>query len=211
MNAPKTGDSQITSLTLLGQAVAQDPTAWQRLVRLYSPAVFRWAKRTGLQDDDAADVVQDVWAGVSQALARFRHDPQTGTFRGWLWTITRNKTGDVFRRRQESAVAAGGSDAHQQLQNLPEVEPPDESAANSAGILQQALELIRPDFEERTWRAFWQLGVERRPAREVAEALGMAANAVHQAKFRILKRLREVLGELGVADDPSFAPLLASA
>jgi RNA polymerase sigma-70 factor (ECF subfamily) len=211
MNDSGSGDSRLTSLTLLGLARGQDPAAWERLVRLYSPAVFGWAKRAGLHDEDAADVVQEVWAGVNGGLERFHRDRTTGTFRGWLWTITRNKVNDLARKRADSVAAAGGSDAHGRLQNVPEVEPPDESAATSGGMLQRALDLIRPDFEEHTWQAFWRLVVLGQPAREVGEALGMAANTVHQARFRILRRLRQELTDLGVADDPSFVSVFPPA
>lgn len=211
MDDARSGDSQLTSLTLLGLAKGHDPAAWQRLVRLYSPAIFGWAKRGGLHDEDAADVVQEVWAGVSKGLGGFRRDHSTGTFRGWLWTITRNKIGDLRRRREESAAAAGGTDAHVALHNVPEHEPADESAASSSGILQRALDLVRPDFEDHTWQAFWRLVVLGRPAREVADDLGVAANTVHQARFRVLRRLRQELTALGVADDPSFAAVLPPA
>ena len=204
-SAPASDDA--TSPTLLHDARNRDPGAWRRLVHLYSPAIFRWAKRTGLSDEDAGDIVQDVWASVSSALERFRRDRRTDTFRGWLWTVTRNKVRDLARRREESAAAAGGTDAQQILNHVPEAEPPDAADADSAEWLNRALDLVRPDFEESTWQAFWRMVVQGQPARDVAEALGMAPNAVHQAKFRVVKRLRQELELIGAADDPSFTNL----
>jgi RNA polymerase sigma-70 factor (ECF subfamily) len=63
-------------------------------------------------------------------------------------------------------------------------------------LLHRALESIRPEFEERTWRAFWQMTVEGRSAAEVGAELSLAANAVHQAKFRVLRRLRQEMAGL---------------
>ena len=57
--------------------------------------------------------------------------------------------------------------------------------------------LIRADFNEATWAAFWATAVEDRPANEVAAELGVTANAVYLARSRIRKRLRELLVELG--------------
>lgn len=208
MASPNDSPSDHTSLTLIGSAKMRDPEAWRRLVQLYSPAVFRWAKRANLKDEDAADIVQDVWVSVSANLERFRRDKDTGTFRGWLWTITRNKVRDLARNRDESAAGSGGTAAQIAMANIPETEPPDETDGGAPSLVERALEFIRPDFEPHTWQAFWRTTVLGQPARDVAADLGMLPNAVHQARFRIVKRLRQELTALGVVDDPSFAGIL---
>ncbi|MBI1914941.1 MAG: sigma-70 family RNA polymerase sigma factor [Planctomycetes bacterium] len=188
--------SGATSLSLLERARGRDSEAWHGLVQLYSPLVFSWALRAGLGEADAADLVQEVWLSVAAALDEFRRDRQSGTFRGWLWTIARNKIHDHFRKRQGQPEAAGGTTARQVLEAVPEQEPADEAGAEDHRLLHRALELLRPQFEERTWRAFWGLTVEGRPAADVGAELGMAANAVHQARFRVLRRLREEMAGL---------------
>ena len=74
----------------------------------------------------------------------------------------------------------------------------DESAPRSedgAGeVLMRAAEMIRGDFEERTWQAFWLSTVENLPPEEISERLSMTANAIRQARFRVIARLREFLG-----------------
>jgi RNA polymerase sigma-70 factor (ECF subfamily) len=179
-----------TSLSLLARASANDAAGWRQLVQIYSPLVFYWARRSGLRESDSADIVQEVWQSVAAALPRFHRDQQGGTFRGWLWTITRNKLNDHFRARNGKAEAAGGTEARQHLENVAESEPLDESGAEDQGLLHRTLELIRKEFEERTWLAFWRMTVENRSAAEVGQELGLTANAVHQAKFRVLRRLR---------------------
>jgi RNA polymerase sigma-70 factor (ECF subfamily) len=185
-----------TSLSLLARASANDPAGWRQLVQVYSPLMFFWARRYGLRDSDSADVVQDVWQSVLGALPRFHRGEHTGGFRAWLWTITRNKLNDHFRARAGKAEAAGGSEARECLENIAESEPLDESGAEDQGLLQRTLELIRGEFEERTWRAFWRLTVENRSAADVGQELGLTPNAVHQAKFRVLRRLREEMAGL---------------
>jgi DNA-directed RNA polymerase specialized sigma24 family protein len=39
---------------------------WTRFVKLYTPLLFFWARKLGLRDADAADLVQDVLAIVVQ-------------------------------------------------------------------------------------------------------------------------------------------------
>jgi RNA polymerase sigma-70 factor, ECF subfamily len=61
-------------------------------------------------------------------------------------------------------------------------------------VLMRAAELIRGDFEERTWQAFWLSTVENLPSDEISVRLSMTANAIRQARFRVLARLREFVG-----------------
>ena len=183
-----------TSLSMLDRVRADDPEAWRRLVQLYGPLVYSWGRRSGLRDEDAADLLQEVWRAVAAGIARFQRDPGSGSFRGWLWTIARNKLRDHFRARRQLPEAVGGSEARERMQELPEAEPADESeGGGGGGLLHRALDLIRGDFEERTWQAFWRTTVDGQPAAEVASELGMAVDAVYQAKSRVLRRLREEL------------------
>jgi RNA polymerase sigma-70 factor (ECF subfamily) len=188
-----------TSRTLVARVQANEPAAWERLVGLYAPLVVAWCRRAGLKDQDAADVFQDVFQAVVAYVGRFRRDRESDTFRGWLRRIVQNKVRDHFRRLGREAQGVGGSSAGDRLARLPEPpDAPDELAPEDAerGLFAQALGLIRGEFEERTWAAFWQTAVEGRPPKEVAADLAMSPGAVRVAKSRVLRRLREELGDL---------------
>jgi RNA polymerase sigma-70 factor (ECF subfamily) len=185
-----------TSRSLLDRARANDPAAWDRVVRLYAPLVLHWCRGAGLGEDDAADVFQDVFGAVASHLGGFRREPAGGTFRGWLRTITRNKVRDHFRRRGREPAGTGGSEARSLLAQVPETVRADESEpAAESDLLRRALELIRAEFEPRTWQAFWQTAVEGRAAADVGAELGMTPGAVRVAKSRVLQRLRAELGD----------------
>jgi len=187
-----------TASSLLRKVRGRAPGAWERLFYLYSPLVYHWACQAGLQAADAADVVQEVFRSVVIHLPGFRRERPGDSFRGWLWTVTENKIRDLRRRRCHQVEAVGGSDAQHFLMQVPEVLASDSGDAVGDPVdpqLTRALELIRSEFEERTWRAFWGVVVEGRLAADVAAALGMSANAVYVARSRILRRLRDELGE----------------
>lgn len=190
-------DHDPTSTSLLRRAVAREPDAWERIVTIYAPLVRHWCRQAGISDHDIQDVSQDVFAAVSASLAAYRADRPGATFRAWMRGIARHKLLHHFHDRGEPA--AGGTDAHRRLQEVPT--PPDElelseAPADVAGVFHRAVGLVRDQFEERTWRAFWRVAVEDRSPTEVAEELGITANAVRQAKSRVLRRLREEMGEL---------------
>jgi RNA polymerase sigma-70 factor (ECF subfamily) len=189
-----------TASGLLEQVRAGEAGAWQRLVRLYGPLVYGWARRVGLQAADAADVMQEVFGAVLTGITGFRRDRPGDRFRGWLWGITHNKLRDFWRRWASQPVAAGGPEAHERLARLAAEEEAGSSwqgpSAQTLGLFRRAVELLRSEFEERSWRAFWRVVVEEQRPAEVAAELGMTVNAVYVAKSRILHRLRQELGDL---------------
>src|SRR5262249_49272067 len=114
-----------------------------------------------------------------------------------LRTITRNKMTDHFRRRRREPPGVGGSEARALLTQLPEVTPPEDAPADCAerALIRRALEMIRGEFEPRTWQAFWRTAVDGRPAPDVGAELGMSPGGVRVAKSRVLHRLRTQLGD----------------
>jgi RNA polymerase sigma-70 factor (ECF subfamily) len=190
-----------TSTSLLDRVRARDPGAWERLARLYGPLVYRWARQQGLQDADAADVCQDVFATVAARIDSFQHAAAGDSFRGWLWTITRNKLGDYLRRRAAKPPPPGGTEAQTFLQQLPDAAPTGSTDASAfdaqADLLHRALEIIRGEFEERTWLAFYRATVDGKATADIAQDLGMTPRAVRQARYRVLQRLRGKLVDRG--------------
>jgi RNA polymerase sigma-70 factor (ECF subfamily) len=105
--------------------------------------------------------------------------------------ITRHKLLDYYRRAQRQPPAEGGSTALHRLQEIPDPQPDSgEDADEMSALYRRPLELIRSEFEERTWRAFWLSAVEGRDTSAVAAELGMSPVAVRIAKSRVLARLR---------------------
>jgi RNA polymerase sigma-70 factor (ECF subfamily) len=196
--APTGGANASLGASLLGRLRAGQPGAWERLARLYGETVYGWCRRAGVSEADAADVSQEVFAAVVRRLGDFRRERPGDSFRGWLWTITRNKVRDHWRRADQ-VKAVGGTTAQEIIHQVPEDAPPDAEAgpeAEAGGLYRRALELIQTEFEERTWRAFLLVTVEARLPADVAAELGMTPGAVYIAKSRVLKRLREEFGDL---------------
>lgn len=193
-----TASSDATSPSLLDGVRQLDPDAWRRFAAIYGPIVYRWTVRHGLQDHDAADVTQEVFRAVAENIGRFEHRAPGDSLRGWLWTVTRNKIRDHYRRRQQEVSAAGGTDAHQRLQQVPGLpEENDESPVDFAAELShRALTFIQNEFEPGTWRAFWRTAVDGQAPADAARELGLTLGAVYKAKSRVLLRLRRELDGL---------------
>jgi RNA polymerase sigma-70 factor (ECF subfamily) len=117
-----------------------------------------------------------------------------------LWGITHNKVRDFWRRQASQPAAAGGSEAQERLAQLAAEEEASSAgpqpSAQTLGLFRRAVQLLRSEFEERSWRAFWRVVVEGQRPADVAAELGMTVNAVYVAKSRILHRLRQELGDV---------------
>lgn len=189
-----------TSSSLLERAKLREHAAWERLVRLYSPVVYRWCRSWGLQSQDAENVGQEVFVAVARKLDDFRRDGPRDTFRGWLWRIARNRFLDHQRRNRPDRIGVGGSEAQARMQQLEldTVSEPGESdlAEERAILCQRAMELIQGEFSEQDWQAFHQVVIDGRSAADVAAEQGRTANAIYLAKSRMLRRLRDEFGDV---------------
>jgi RNA polymerase sigma-70 factor (ECF subfamily) len=167
-----------------------DQAAWKRFVQIYTPLLYHWAHRIPLQEQDAADLVQDVFIVLVQKLPEFKYDCQK-SFRAWLKTVLLNKWRERQRRRTALPLQGNGSP----LADVVDSPEPDglSEAEYRLQLVQRTLQLLRNEFQPVTWKAFWETAIEGRSAPQVASEVGLTVNAVYIAKSRVLRRLRREL------------------
>src|SRR5215469_11459804 len=113
-------DALLTRPSLLARLDdPEDRLAWQQFVDLYGSLVYGFARQRGLQDADAADLTQEVFLALARAAGRWQYDPQQGTFRGWLFGVTRNKLAKFLQHRRGQPVGSGDTNAHCRLAEQP--------------------------------------------------------------------------------------------
>jgi len=185
-------------MSLLNQAVAGSREAWEQIVFLYSPLVYAWCRRRHLKEQDIHDLGQDVFLTLYTKLNKFEKTEPNHSFRRWLKTLTNRKVTDFYRARMGLPDVPGGTFDPATIPDKRLVDPPDpdegrEEASDLVILMRRCLEMVRPDFEARTWDAFQGVVVENRTPAEVAASLNMTTGSVYLAKSRILRRLRETL------------------
>lgn len=178
-----------------------DAAAWGEFVEIYAPLVHRYARRRGLQDADAADIVQEVLREFARCVPRFRYDPDAGRFRGWLHTLTRRAVARQARQPAGRPVPAGGGESGGPLERA------EASAAEAfaeadyrRSVFDWAARQVRGDVREQTWNAFWLTAVEQQSPAAVAERLGLSVGSVYVAKNRVLRRLRTLIEQVDGTD-----------
>ncbi|MFO1066194.1 MAG: sigma-70 family RNA polymerase sigma factor [Pirellulales bacterium] len=205
--------SAATRASLITRARQKDDQAWRELVALYSPLIVSWCARLGITGEATADCIQEVFASVARSLDTFHTSGSAGAFRGWLWVITRNKLRDAARRRARGPEARGGSTMLGILHAVPDesdgvsitfgadasdldrdAEP--SSTEDVRQLMHRAMAQIERAFDAMTWRAFWRTVVDGVDTASVAAETGLSPASVRQAKSRILRRLRQQLGDM---------------
>ncbi len=175
---------------------AADAVAWREFVSIYEPFVYRFARRGGLQDADARELVQNVMLAVARAVGRWRPDSNRGKFRTWLFRIARNQLVDVLRKLRKQTNARGGTTMIGMLEQYSTGEGRVENdllMSHRRELFRWAADRVRPDVALSTWEAFWLTSVDDRPVAEVAGTLGLSIGAVYIARSRVLARLRSVV------------------
>jgi RNA polymerase sigma-70 factor, ECF subfamily len=188
-----------TSLSLLDRLrdAAPDPADWQRLHEVYQPVIESWLRRVPGLGDEADDLAQEILVVLFRALPSFDRRRQ-GSFRAWLRQITLNRIRTFQKALGKRPRAGGGEDIAQALAQLADpasdlVQQWDQD--HDRHVFEKLLALVKPDFNASTWDAFTLCALENQPPAQVAATLKLSIRVVVQAKFRVLKRLREEAGD----------------
>lgn len=181
---------------------SHDEQAWGQFVDIYAPLIHAYGLHHGQQDADAADLAQEVLQAVATHAGQFDYDPRKGSFRGWLFAITRNKLRNDLARRKNHPKAAGGTDMRRMMDEVPDELVSEEfwNQEHQRRLFHWAVGRIRQDFQQTTWDAFWRTAVEEKTAAHVARELNISVGAVYIARSRVLTRLRD---EIGTVENPN--------
>lgn len=196
MNEPSTRPSLLVRIR-----DCEDKEAWRQFVEIYAPMIYRFARRHGLQDADAADVTQEVLCDVADGARNLDYDSRRGMFRSWLYRVARNRL-YKFARGQKRGHHASGDTQEQRLLQQQLSRDNGEAIWNheyEQRVFAWAVKTVRPEFRDATWQAFWETAVNGRSGREVSKELDMSIGAVYMAKCRVLARLKEKIQEVRCA------------
>ena len=190
----------MTSISLLDRLKRAKPDApeWRKLTHIYLPLIRYWLGRVPGLPDEADDLAQEVLVVLLGELPSFERQ-RSGSFRAWLRQITVNRIRTFSGESGKRPLAGLGEEADHLVCQL---EDPNSDLSrqwdrdHDKHVFQKLLALVQPDFEPNTWRAFVHCAIKGAAAAEVAQEMGLSECAVIQAKFRVLKRLREEAGEL---------------
>ena len=175
---------------------------------IYTPLVHRLARARGFQEADAADLAQDVFRAVAGAIDRWNPDPRLGSFRAWLFRISRNLMVNALAARRRHPRGSGDTDVRRLLEEVPDPNAEDTAlfdAEYRRRLFEWAASRCRAEFRDATWQAFWRTGVDGEAPVDVGRSLGMTVGAVYVARSRVMARLKREIEQVeDDGDPPSF-------
>lgn len=197
---PETNEMLIARVKDLG-----DSASWSEFVGIYHTAILRMARRRGMQEADAMDVIQQVFVSVARSIESWSPVSGGPPFRAWLATIARNAITNALARQPLDA-AHGGSSFVSHLQSLP---AQSSIAATRSELIREtkhqavlwAADQIRGEFNCDVWQCFWMTAIEGKSVAEVAVALNRSPGSIYVARYRVVARLKEKVQDLSQAWD----------
>jgi RNA polymerase sigma-70 factor (ECF subfamily) len=170
-----------------------DQHAWTEFVALYGHLVFQFARRRLPQDDDAADVMQEVMRAVMHGSYQ---RPQ-GRFQKWLVTVLLNEIRDFHSARARRGTLSGGTALAERL--LEEPTPGDEDEWErdwQRHLFRVAADRVQARTNPLHWDAFTGVALQDRPGQEIAAALNLSLTNIYAIKSRIIKEIKDEIQRL---------------
>ena len=191
-----------TQSTLLAQIRSpEDREAWEEFALIYQPVIYRMARRRGMQDSDAQDLVQTVLMRVAGAIDRWERKPGA-RFRHWLRRVAKNSIFSELSRSPKDAPV-GGSDIQELMAEQPAATSEVEQELAVEYMREQYLRAamsVQSDVNAETWRAFELTVIDGESCETAAKIIGKSVGTVYAARSRVMRRLRDHIQGLGQSE-----------
>lgn len=184
----------VTDRKLLEQVLRGDTEAYRPLVEEYTPTLFRVAYRITNSRSDAEEVVQEAFLRAYQQLPRFE---LRSDFATWLYRICVNCALNRLQKERITRLRTVQADPERGEWTLPDREATPEQWTLNRQMAARREEAMK-SLTEVERAAFVLRHLEERSTEEIADVLGMTANAAKQAVFRSVQKLRRALEPLWV-------------
>jgi RNA polymerase sigma factor (sigma-70 family) len=185
-----------------------DQTSWEDFFNTYWKLIYGVARKAGLSDQEAQEVVQETVVTVAKKISQLKYDPALGSFKGWLLNTTRWKIGDQFRKRSPTAPARyrdpDGDRRTATIERVPDPAGIDLEAIWESewekNLVEAAMARVRKLASPKQYQIFDCHVIKNWPVQRVAKTLGVSAAQVYLAKHRVgamvKKEIRLLQGEL---------------
>lgn len=197
-------DSVATRASLLGRLRNWDDAAsWEEFSQTYWRLIYSVARRSGLSDAEARDVVQDTLVGVAKKIHEFESNPERGTFRGWLLNLTRWRIADHFRAQPPAAPRAARNDSQSEdgtatINRIPDPAQMDElwESEWKKNLVDTAFARISRKVNAKHAQIFDLYALRGWRAAKIAQELGVSVVQVYLVNHRLTKLLKEEVAYL---------------
>ncbi|MEI9962530.1 MAG: sigma-70 family RNA polymerase sigma factor [Limisphaerales bacterium] len=183
----------------------QDHSSWQDFFDTYSKLIHNVALKAGLSEAEAKDVVQETVIAVAKHMPTFKYDPNIGTFKSWLLTMTRWRITDQLRKRENLAIHQQMEDPSTGTSIMDKVADPLGSSLEAVWnaewektLLESALAKVKRRLDPQKYQIFDLYVNKNWPPEKVAKTFGVSVGLVYSAKNRVTEMIAEEVKKLEI-------------
>lgn len=182
-----------------------DQKNWQEFFNNYGRLIFKVARKSGLSETEAEEVVQETVITIAKKVDQLKYDPAVGSFKGWVLTITRWRINDQFRKRKPSDLQknpqpnANG----ERTDTVERIADPggfnleaEWDAEWRQNLLEAALERVKTQVPPKQFQIFDCYVVKNWPAQKVASELRVSVAQVYLARHRVSALVKKEITRL---------------
>ncbi|MEM0924755.1 MAG: sigma-70 family RNA polymerase sigma factor [Planctomycetota bacterium] len=192
-------DLPATRRSLILQLGTRSDAAWAEFLQIYEKAIIGYCIRRGLQEADAHDVAQAVYQAIDRKIPDWDPDASRGSFRAWIFRVTRNMTVDHLTARSRNPISGSDTRTDELLSQV--YDPSGFSDGSPTGfhlalrrsLFEWACGQVQAEVQSVTWQAFSLCAIDGRKPREVASLLEISVGNVYTAKCRVMAKIRDVV------------------
>ena len=198
MNFDQVDYRRTRTTMVVGLRDLEDQKVWNRFFNSYWKLIYHSARKAGLADADAQEVVQETVIAITKSIEGFEYDRSKGSFKGWLMKTTKWKIVDQFRKiqRNQSRESAKASEHLEQIpDDLPDLDTYWEGHWQKE-LLEAAMERVKEEVNPLYYQVYDRLVLRDKKAKKVAEELAIPVSQVYLAKHRITEALKKAVEEM---------------
>ena len=183
-----------------------DQESWKDFFDTYWKLVYGVAIKSGLNDAEAQDVVQETVLSVAKKMHAFKYDPAVGTFKSWLLLITRRRIADHLRKVYREPPQHVSQRNAEETARTPTIEKAADPASLELdriweeewqkNLLEAAIQRVRRQVDPKQFQIFDSYVLKQWPVDDVKKTLGVSAAQVYLAKHRISALIKKEIKKL---------------
>jgi RNA polymerase sigma factor (sigma-70 family) len=184
-----------------------DQRRWQEFFDTYWKLIYSAARKSGLADPEAQEVVQETVITVAKNIDKLKYEPAVGSFKGWLLQITRWRIADQFRKREPEGVkrqSAADDPLTATIERVPDLQTVDLDAVWEAewkdNLLEAAISRVKKKIDPKQFQIFDCYVRKEWPAQKVAARLAVNVGQVYLARHRVSALLKKEIKTLEKID-----------
>ena len=203
MDQPAKTDTLPTQVSLIERLKnLEDDRSWSEFFLRYEQKIRGIARSRGLAEHDAEDVAQEVFKRLTETIGNYKPGPRPGSFRSWLFKLTRWRATDQLRKRNPSTPPmqfrphGKNHDLNDRTPTIERLPAPEENEhafeeESRRHLVNSLLKRLERSVSPKQLQIFQMLVLDEVPVTKIAKMYGMTAAAVYVAKHRTLAKLRE--------------------